>query len=248
MAKALTIWGLSIAAIVTASAPSPLAAQDQPSSAMQGGTPPSEPRYQPPPRGVPGGRVGGASRGTGSAANLLPIIDLLAPDGHVGLTTNTAPILYFFVSQPISWPTQFTISKSTQAKPIVEADITAPRAAGIYSVRVSDYHVQLESGVIYTWSVSVILDPNSRSRDIVASAMLLRTRPDPALETTLRNVSTGHRAALLAKAGIWYDAVAAAAEAAPLDRHAALDALTGQVGLVEAARYDRQAATAGRSQ
>ncbi|MBV8737005.1 MAG: hypothetical protein JO007_07055, partial [Alphaproteobacteria bacterium] len=38
---------------------------------------------------------------------------------------------------------------------------------------------------------------------------------------------------LWAQAGFWYDAVAAAAEAAPYDGDAALDALMRQVGLVE---------------
>jgi hypothetical protein len=45
------------------------------------------------------------------------------------------------------------------------------------------------------------------------------------------------RAALFANAGLWYDAVAAAAAAQNLDGHAALDALIHQVGLSDAAGY-----------
>src|SRR5215831_3379361 len=55
----------------------------------------SEPTYKPPPRGAPGGRVGGASRGTIKATIPLPTIELLAPDGHTGLTTSATPTLYF---------------------------------------------------------------------------------------------------------------------------------------------------------
>jgi hypothetical protein len=55
-----------------------------------------------------------------------------------------------------------------------------------------------------------------------------------------------HRAALYAQAGLWYDAVAAAAEGENADRHAALDALLDQVGLTEPAGYDRSLAAGGR--
>jgi hypothetical protein len=43
----------------------------------------------------------------------------------------------------------------------------------------------------------------------------------------------------LRKSGLWYDAIAAAAEQGAFDRHAAVDALMNEVGHVEPARYDR---------
>jgi hypothetical protein len=238
-----TKTGLFAALIVSAlptSAPS--VAQHAASAAAQTEASPSEPAYKPPSRGVPGGRlVGAASRGT-SSANPLPTIYPLAPDGHAGQTTSPTPTLYFFVSQPITWPTQFTISAATRPNPMVEVDIPAPRERGIYSLRTADHHVRLDPGVVYTWSVSVIREPKQRSQDIVASAHLLRTAPDPGLETALRSAPPIRRAALFAHAGLWYDAVAAAAESAALDHHAALDSLMTQVGLVEPARYDRETA------
>jgi hypothetical protein len=105
----------------------------------------------------------------------------------------------------------------------------------------------LEPGVLYVWSVSVILNPKARSRDIVASASLLRTTAEPTIAAALRAATPDRLAALLAQAGLWYDAVAAAAEMAGLDRHAASDALMNEVGLVEPARYDRQTAGASKA-
>jgi hypothetical protein len=235
---ATSLPAIAIAAVLIASAPS--VAQQPPTPSAQNQQAASEPKYKPPPRGAPGGRVGGASRGTVKATVPLPTIELLAPEGHAGLTTSPTPTLYFFVSQPISWPTQFTISAPAHTKPLVEVNIAAPRQAGVYALRTADYHVRLEPGVIYTWSVSVILNPEARSRDIVASASLLRIAPDPGIESALRGVSASQRTALLAQAGLWYDAVAAAADIEGFDRHAALDALMTEVGLVEPARYDRQ--------
>jgi hypothetical protein len=152
------------------------------------------------------------------------------------------------VSQPVAWPTQFTVSTARQPRPLLEVNIPAPRQPGLYAIRTADYPVRLEPGVLYTWSVSVILNPKSRSRDIVASASLLRTAAEPTVEAALRGAPPNRRAAILAQAGLWYDAVAAAAEAASLDRHATLDALMNEVGLVEPARYDRQTTGAGRVQ
>ena len=239
-----SLTSTAIAAVLAA--PTSSVAQDQttPPAREQAA---SQPVYRPPPRGAPGGRVGGASRGTIKVTAPLPTIQLLAPEGHAGLTTNPAPTLYFFVSQPVGWPTQFTISAPGRPSPLVEVNILAPTGAGIYAVRTADYHVRLEPGVVYTWSISVIINPKSRSRDIVASASLLRTVPDPVMESALRAASTSERAVMFAQAGLWYDAVAAAADIGALDRHAALDALMNEVGLTEPARYDRQTTGGDRS-
>jgi hypothetical protein len=237
---------LTVAVAIGGLAPAISVAQTEAPAATSNEEAPPEPEYKPPPRGAPGGRVGGASRGTVKATISLPTIELLAPDGHTGLTTSATPTLYFFVSRPIIWPTQFTISAPSRPNPIVEVNIPAPREAGVYVVRTGDYRIRLEPGVLYTWSVSVILDPKARSRDIVASASLLRTAPDPAVEIALQTAPPTKRAAMLAQAGLWYDAIAAAAETAALDRHAALDTLMNDVGLVEPARYDRQIASGAR--
>jgi hypothetical protein len=238
-----SLTSIAIAAVLAA--PIASVAQDQTTAPAQKQAA-SEPVYKPPPRGAPGGRVGGASRGTIKVTVPLPTIQLVAPEGHAGLTTSPAPTLYFFVSQPVGWPTQFTISAPGRPSPLVEVNIPAPTAAGIYAVRTADYHVRLAPAVVYTWSISVILNPKSRSRDIVASASLLRTEPDPAVESALLGASESRRAVLLAQAGIWYDAVAAAADSEASDRHAALDALMDGVGLVGPARYDRRSTGSNR--
>jgi Domain of Unknown Function (DUF928) len=235
MMKAPMIAGLLAAAAAIGLSPALAIAQG--AAPLNG--PEEEPVYKPPPRGAPGGRVGGASRGAIKVTVALPTIDLLSPDGHTGLTTSATPTLYFFVSQPSAWPTQFTISTAAQPNPILEVNIPAPRQRGIYSVRTADYHIRLEPGVVYTWSVSVILNPKARSRDIVASASLLRTAADPVLTASLLAAPPHRRAVLLAQAGLWYDAVTTAAD---LDQRRALDALMNDVGLFEPARYDLRTA------
>jgi len=233
--QTIVLAGLLIGALVAA----PIAATrsfgqtDAPSDSGAAAPPtgsatPSVASYKPPLRGAPGGRVGGASRGMVKADVPWPTVEPIAPADHTGLTALAAPTLYFFVSSAVTWPTQLTISAPLQARPALEVTIPSPPSAGIYFVRLSDYRIRLDPGIVYTWSISVVVDPHAWSRNIVGSATIERTAdPGPA----------GGGAAALAEAGLWYDAIAAAAGTA--DRHAALDSLLEQVGLNGAARFDR---------
>jgi hypothetical protein len=198
--------------------------------------------YEKPLRGAPARRVTGASRGTKLSQAMIPTIELLAPDGHTGETISPSPTLYYFVSAPVPVPVRFTISADRQVTPMLEVDIPSPRAAGVYGLPLASFGVTLEPGVNYVWSISATLSAEEPSNDIVASAALLRTVPDPATTDAVRAASPTGRAALLARAGFWYDALAAADAAKYLDRHAALDALIEQVGLKEPAAFDRRAA------
>lgn len=215
---------LLVAAIAVVVAPAPAPAQNAGPEAAAGQSPPL---YKPPLRGAPGGRVGGASRSAVRLKAPLPRVELLAPADHTGLSASATPTLYFFVSLPVAVPARFTISAPLQAAPVLDVAIPSPPAAGLYPLRLADYRVRLQPGIAYTWSVSLVLDPNAWSRNIVASATILY---DPQAGIGAIGGS-GAGAAALAGAGLWYDAVAAAAQAQNLDRHAALDALTREVGL-----------------
>lgn len=236
----LLVVFVAAALATTAGLPKAALAQTRPDALQQQDE--QLPAYRPPPRGAPGGRVGGASRGTFRPAAPLPTIELLAPRDHTGLTADPAPSLYFFVSGPVLWPTRFTMSAPGRPDPVLDVPIAAPAAAGIYRLDVAQYGVRLESGVLYTWSVSAVLDPARHARDIVASATLLEGDPDKAAADAAGAISPARRAVLCAQAGLWYDAVAAAVAAEPSDRHAALEALMNEEALAEPAAYDRQAA------
>jgi hypothetical protein len=163
----------------------------------------------------------------------LPTIGIIAPEGHSGLTTSAAPTLYFYVSRRVTDPTRLTVSAPMQPAPLLETNIPPPQGAGIYAVHLADYRVRLEPGIVYTWSISIIRNPNAPSRDIVASASLVRVPIDPNLDAELRAAPAVRRAALFGNAGLWYDAIDAAAD---LNQRGVFDALLQEVGLVESAR------------
>lgn len=194
------------------------------------------PTYKPPLRGAPGGRVSGASRGETSTAS----IELLTPDSHTGLTAGASPTLYYYVSRGVSLPVNLSIRAPNEARPLVDASLPPPRAEGIYAINLATYRAQLQPNVLYTWSVSVTVDPRSPSNDVVASATVMRTAATPSVDAAARAAGPAQRVGVYANAGLWYEALAAAAENAGADRHAAFDALLDQVGLRNVASFDRK--------
>jgi hypothetical protein len=194
--------------------------------------------YKPPMRGAPGGRIGGASRSETSPVAIEP----LSPDSHTGLTASASPTLYYYASRAVSLPVVLSIRSPNDARPLVETSLAPPRAEGIYPINLATYRAQLQPNILYTWSVSVTVDPKMPSDDVVASATVMRVQADAAVDNAARAAPPARRPAVYAQAGLWYEAVAAAVDGESTDGHAALDALLDQVGLTGVARYDRGAA------
>ena len=67
----------------------------------------------------------------------------------------------------------------------------------------------------YQWSVALILDPNERSKDIVASGFIDRVESSSELTTRLAKAGQDESAAVYADEGLWYDALASAGETGP---------------------------------
>jgi hypothetical protein len=187
------------------------------------------PVYRPPLRGAPEGRVGGGSRSAAATATTLPNIELVAPANHSGFTADRQPTLYFFVPRPVQWPMQFTIRAPLRPSPVLEVTVPAPRTGGLYALPLSSYGVSLQPGVVYTWSISVLLDPQAWSRNIVASAPIVC---DPTLARSSSGaIDPAQRAAYFAEMGLWYDAITAAVEVKRRGSTSAIAALLQQGGL-----------------
>jgi hypothetical protein len=202
--------------------------------AQQQGGSTAAPVYKPPLRGAPGGRVGGAARGTGREEFILSV---LAPD-HTGLTTRDQPSLYWFISRPSSSPVEVTIVDPNATDPVLETQIKAPITPGVHRIRLADHNVRLKPGVAYQWFVSVVPDSGRRSKDILAGGFVERVDPPSDLGAKLSSLKSTDLPVAYADAGIWYDAVAALQdllEASPKD--AALvsqrNALLRQAGVPE---------------
>lgn len=197
-----------------------------PAGAQQG----DEPEYNPPARGAPSGRVGGGTRGL----RVLPLA-ALAPD-HTGLTISAQPALYYFLPNASGVRVALRPAGDPSAHPLLEKDFAPPARAGIQRLELKALGVTLAPGVEYRWTVS---DARTSS-----TGMIRRVEPAGDLARKLNGVPGGRsRYTLLAREGVWYDALdevsrAADSGAAIAGRHRA--ALLEQIGLKDIAQHERQ--------
>jgi hypothetical protein len=191
-------------------------------------------------RGAPKSRVGGGTRGDGDSLTLAA----LAPD-HVGLTAQAQPSLFWYLSSATTSPIEVVIMDPQKIDPLLVMRFHPPPTPGIQRVRLAEYDVSLAIGVPYRWSIALIPDPTQRSKDIVARGDIERIALPEALHTRLAQAREAEKPALYAEASLWYDALTALSdliEATPRDTKFRQQraALLEQVGLSEAATYDKQ--------
>ena len=210
--QTMTVWGLAtsllfglpLVAIAEEQAGTklPLVAQVKESQVQAG----QAMKYQPPHKGAPapGLRRGGGTRGMNKS---VPVISLLAPE-HVGLTLQEQPVLYWFTptKQDRLFSFEFTLIGDNAETPVVETKLSPPAQAGLQQIRLSDYKVKLSPGERYLWSVSLIVDAEERSANVVAKGAIERIERKELLATNLSDAEAPIR---YAEAGIWYDAIMA---------------------------------------
>jgi len=136
---------------------------------------------------------------------------VLAPP-HTGLTGVAQPVLYWYLSAPWAGPLEFTLNQAGRIEPVLELTLNPPpgqaHPQGIQGLRLSDQGVSLKPGVEYEWFVSIVPDAEQRSGDLLTSATLRYTQPDPSLRAALARHPVQDWPALYAQRGYWYDAVA----------------------------------------
>jgi Domain of Unknown Function (DUF928) len=198
------------------------------------------PLYQPPKKLTPRARVGGGLRGTDGSD---PVIVALVPD-HVGLTVKKTPVLNWFLSKPTIYPTKFTLVNVGSVTPLHEGLIPTPAHAGIQSINLKDWGLVLEPDVQYRWFISLVRDPDSPSKDIVAGGVIERCEFNTCLVEMQVDLNCDQQSVRRnASSGFWYDAMACLCELIDtnpsdqsLRRHRA--ALLNQIGLFGVAEWD----------
>ncbi|GJL69987.1 MAG: hypothetical protein NPIRA06_26220 [Nitrospirales bacterium] len=197
--------------------------------------------YQPPQRGAPGGRVGGGTRGPSAD---LPLMWALVPD-HVGLSAEVQPRLVWFLSKTTTYPLELTIIDATGVNPMIEKRISSPTEPGIQIIRLADYDLKLEKGKTYQWSVSLISDPEHRSRDLIVGGMIQVGDVPVSLGENMRNATPVEATRLWGQAGFWYDAIGVIStqiqsNPSDLEMHNVRASLLEEVDLDMPAQVDRQ--------
>ena len=202
--------------------------------------PPSSLRflYVAPDVGKPVKPTGGATRGSNKK---IPLMFALTPD-HVGQTISAQPSLFWYLDRipDASMGIEFVLFDQASEEPEVITTLAAPDRAGIQRIRLANYGVELKPGAEYEWSVSLIVDPKKRSKDVVVTGWIDRIEHSGQLTARLESEGDGRTAAIYAEEGLWYDSFAALSDQIdgnPADanlRSQRIDVLR-QVGLKEIA-------------
>jgi hypothetical protein len=150
--------------------------------------------YKPAKSNAAATRIGGGTRGIKVAD--ASGITVLAPP-HTAVTSQTAPVLYWFLSGSSGFPVEIAMSVDNVSEPVFEKNLGRLDKPGLQSINLADFGVQLKPGQEYRWSVAVITDAGQRSGDLLASAMIKLEMP----KQPLTNVAE------MAASGYWYDAL-----------------------------------------
>jgi hypothetical protein len=156
--------------------------------------------YVPTSRGRARTRSGGGTRGVGPS----PTISVIAPD-HEGLTTQAQPELHWYVSAATGDRIDFTLIDDVSEDPLIEVTLEGPVNKGLQVVRLADLGFSLVPETPYVWFVSLIPDPNRRSRDVTSGAAIRRVESPPKLLSDLETSESDFDA--YAENGIWYDGI-----------------------------------------
>ena len=161
--------------------------------------------YVPPPpdRLLPGGRMGGSTRGPASCASEILA---LVPEDHVGLTTSAQPTLYWFLGEATDCRIDFVLNDPRSTSPRIERPIPGPHAAGIHALSLAELGVSLEPGLVYTWFVNLVPDADARSKDVISGGQIERIAASGDASAAASSVA---KARALGQKGLWYDALAA---------------------------------------
>jgi hypothetical protein len=164
------------------------------------------PIYKPRKYSSPRARIGGHTRGSDAAA---PSLIALVQD-HIGFTMKHDTAVCWYLQNQTSQPLTLTVTDSHRLLPILEKSLSSPSRAGVHCAHLQDYGVNLKDEEPYRWFVTLVVNPESPSQDIVAGGMIERI---PYSEACMLDMpcswSSCEREAVYryAESGLWYDAM-----------------------------------------
>ncbi len=242
-----TSYRLLVAAAAGILIPGLVCAQSAPASAPAAQhVPPVKPAglptYVPPMRGSPDARISGATRGGPLVG--APHLEVLAPD-HTGLTLQEQPTFFWSTSKAIPGKVDLALSAVATDRVVYKTSVPGPTTAGIFAFSLAGTDARLDPGAVYRWSVTTVTPGEDQPHTLAVSGLVKRV-PASSVKLAAMSSDPNAEAIAFARAGVWYDAVAALSQGlqqTPTNAqlHKSRAALLTQVGLASVADFDRMA-------
>ena len=137
----------------------------------------------------------------------------MIPDQTVALTASASPELFFYVPKTTQAKTLEFVLRSEEDELIYESFLQT-NGEGIISVKIPP-EVRanlLQTEANYHWYLSMICNPQQRSRDLVVEGWMRQSEIGSILEKQINRADVTAQADLYQEEGLWYDALSTLAE------------------------------------
>ncbi len=170
--------------------------------------------FVPPNRGIPGRREGGGTRGDECTQGNLSRLVALMPEKSLGLTTESYPQFFWFIPKTTARFVEFKLydvdKQHINGTPIYQTMFAITGEPGIASLKLpSEAGIPpLESGQDYRWSLSLVCNPENRTRDdIRVFGGVERVSLNLYDASRLEHLSQRDRLSVYEDKGLWFDAL-----------------------------------------
>ncbi|MEN9216192.1 MAG: DUF928 domain-containing protein [Gloeomargarita sp. HHBFW_bins_162] len=166
--------------------------------------------------GRPGNREGGSKRGSSCAKEKDQKLRVLLPEGNYGQTLRDYATFFWYLPElERPTPVEFQlrqVNSQGQTGELVYSETFTSTGGGIGSLTLPPTAAPLAVGQEYEWSIAVqcTVDGMATSPDawMIAVGRIERISPNnPQLTAALAQANLGDYPAVLAGAGVWYDAL-----------------------------------------
>ncbi len=137
----------------------------------------------------------------------------LIPEGELSLTSNAAPIMFFYIPSICAKVMRFSLTDMTTAKSY-NVLLETPTSSGIIALQISDLKnfPSLEIGKEYQWELRLVVNPRDASANPAVAGRLQRKVLSQALSNALKDATPSDRLNLYADNSLWFETVAAVIE------------------------------------
>ena len=183
-------------------------------------------------QGLPGRRISGGSRSTGTACVAQPEQPIIAlmPESNLGLTLSERPTFWFAMPE-INQSKNIEFGIFNQNEELIYQKTFQPSGeAGITHFSLPETEVALATDQDYRWYLTIICDPSSRAEDLVVTGWVRRITPDSTLVESLAEATQQEQIALYQDAELWYETIT---QLADLYRDVAQDSTAAETDTVE---------------
>jgi len=130
-----------------------------------------------------------------------------------GLTVTDQPTLYWYMSYWWKGDIELTLNEFGASEPVIEHLIKRSDCDEninddlICHLRLVDYDVHLKPDKDYEWFIFIVMDPEQRTSDWLASGFIRYTKPSKQLTESLKLSSLEQQYQVYKQKVLWYDAI-----------------------------------------